>query len=334
MAAAVLVCSCNKSNLDVAEEPLQESVLYVNLSEAEETRAAGAGHGVQNDDNHVQTLELFVFRINPGASDDGILDGYRKFTAAELGNLSNLEIKTTTGNKMIYALANSHRESWKGVNTRELFEQQTALLADEDTKSFIMAGATEAQLQMATTVYFYIKRLVARVEVNSIKTAFKGGPYEGMELKNVKAYLLNAQAEKRIHNNSGNNLTVYNKGMARTEDIEACVMPGAIYDDLQTNVSDEGYDTPHYFYTFENSFATETEEERFTRIVIEGELDGTVYYYPVALKEIRRNCCYSLDITITRPGSLDPDSDVSKGVMLSTLTVKDWEKIPDKSVEF
>ena len=89
MAAAVLVCSCNKSNLDVAEEPLQESVLYVNLSEGEETRAAGAGHGVQNDDNHVQTLELFVFRINPGASDDGILDGYRKFTAAELGNLSN-----------------------------------------------------------------------------------------------------------------------------------------------------------------------------------------------------------------------------------------------------
>ena len=66
-AAALLVCSCSKSNLEVETEPLQESVLYVNLTADEQTRASGNGHGIQNDDNHIQTLEIFVFRVNPGA---------------------------------------------------------------------------------------------------------------------------------------------------------------------------------------------------------------------------------------------------------------------------
>ena len=333
-AAALLVCSCSKSNLEVETEPLQESVLYVNLTADEQTRASGNGHGIQNDDNHIQTLEIFVFRVNPGGQDDGVLDGYRKFAGAELGDLSKLEVQTTTGEKMIYAVANSHRANWKGINTRALFEQQTAVLGDENLKSFIMVGGVQEQLKIASTVSFTIKRLVARVKVNSIKTAFKDGPYEGMELKDVKAYLLHAQAEKVIYNGLGDNLRVYNKGEAKAEDTDACTMDGLIYDNLQSNVSDAGYTTPHYFYSFENGFAEETEGNKFTRIVIEGELDGTVYYYPVVLKELKRNCCYSVDITVKRPGSLDPDSDVEKGTLVATISVKDWEPVSDSVVEF
>lgn len=332
--AALMVCSCSKSNLNVETEPLQESVLYVNLRADEQTKASGDGHGIQNDDNHIQTLEIFVFRINPGAQDDGVLDGYRKFAAAELGDLSKLEVQTTTGEKMIYAVANSHRANWKGINTRAIFEQQTSVLGDENLKNFIMVGGVQEELKIASTVSFTIKRLVARVKVNSIKTAFKDGPYEGMELKGVKAYLLNAQAEKMICNGQGDNLKVYNMGEYKAEDADACVMDGLIYDNLQSDISDAGYTAPHYFYSYENSFVEETDANRFTRIVIEGELNGTVYYYPVVLEELKRNCCYSVDITIKRPGSLDPDSDVEKGTLLATISVKDWEPVSDSVVEF
>lgn len=334
MAMAAVMCSCSKETDATIAGELMESVLYVNLSAPDGTRAMGNGHGIQREDNNIQTLEVFVFRINEGGPDDGVLDGYRKFTAAELGDLTNLEVHTTTGNKMIYAVANSHRANWKGINTRALFEQQTAMLADENLKSFIMAGGTQAQLQIASTVSFTIKRLVARVQVNSIRTAFKDGPYEGMKLKNVKAYLLHAQAEKLIFDGSGDNLRVYNRGEAMPEDSDACVMEGMIYDDFGTDISDAGYVDPHYFYCFENGFEEETDEKKFTRIVIEGELDGTVYYYPVKLDDVKRNCCYSVDVTVKRPGSTRPDSDVEKGTLSATVSVKDWEPLSESTVEF
>ena len=334
MAAVALVCSCSKGDLEMETGDLQESVLYVSLTEEAGTKATGAGHGMPADDGNIQTLEIFVFRVNAGMPDDGVLDGYRKFTASELGSLTNLEVQTTTGNKMIYAVANSHRANWKGVNTRALFEQQTALLAEDDLKNFIMIGGTQEQLQLATTVSFSIKRLVTRVQVSSIRTAFASGPYEGLSLTEVKAYLLNAQASKYLYNGTGDNLKVYNQGAYKADDAGACTMPGMIYDNLGADIQDAGYSTQHYIYCYANGFTEETAENRFTRLVIEGKLNGITYYYPIVLEELERNCCYSLDVTIKRPGSTDPDSEVEKGTILATLTVQDWKVLPETSVEF
>lgn len=332
--AAALVCSCSKENLNEKMEEMQESVLYVNLKCDGQTKATGDGHGIQADDSYIQTLEVFVFRINEGYPDDGVLDGYRKFTAAELGSLSNLEIETTTGKKMIYAVANAHRANWKGINTRALFEQQTAMLGEENLKNFIMTGGTEAQLQIASTVSFPIKRMVSRVSVNSVKTLFAGGPYEGMKLTDVNAYLIHAQGMKYIYNGSGDNLKIYNKGEYKKDDAEACAMPGMIYDVLDQSITDAGYNVPHYFYCYENAFTQESEGKKFTRVVIEGKLNGVTYYYPIVIRDLKRNCCYSVDVTIKRPGSQNPDSDVEKGTLLATVSVQDWNVLPGTSVEF
>ena len=336
-AAAALVCSCTKEELNVSVEPGLESVLYVSLGTDgadEVTRASGGGHGVQADDNYIETLEVFVFRINEGKADDGVLDGYRKFTAAELGSLSNLEIQTTTGKKMIYAVANSHRASWKGINTRKLFEEQTALLVNDNVKNFIMVGGSEAQLQLATNVSFTIKRLVARVAVTSIKTAFAGGPYEGMSLSDVKAYLIHVQGSKLIYNGTGDNFVVLNNGKYVEADAKSCAMGGMIYDELGSSVSDAGYKTPHYFYCYENPLEKEQNGNKFTRVGIEAKLNGTTYYYPVVLKGIVRNNCYSVDVTIKRPGSLDPNVDVEKGTLMATVAVQDWKVVSGNNVEF
>lgn len=330
--AVALVCSCSKEKLDV--ESGMESMLYVSLQPEDGTKASGAAHGVQTEDNYIQTLEIFVFRINEGKADDGVLDGYRKFTAAELGSLANLEIQTTTGKKMIYAVANSHKSSWKGINTRKLFEEQTARLADDDVKNFIMVGGTTAQLQLATTVSFSIKRMVARVKLNSVKTAFAGGPYEGMSLTDVKAYLINVQASKLIYNGKGDNYEVLNSGRYVEGDANGCTMQGMLYDDVTSSVTDAGYSIPHYFYCYENALESEAAGSKFTRMVVEGKLNGTTYFYPVILKGVARNSCYSVDITIKRPGSTDPGKDVEKGSLMATVTVEDWKVEGDNKVEF
>ena len=334
MFAAVMLCSCSKENPVEAVEPLQESVVYINLKNNLISKATGADHGVQEDDNTINTLEIFIFRVNEGMADNGVLDGYRKFTAQELGDLTSLEVQTTTGKKMIYAVANAHRANWQGVNTRELFEQQTALLANDNLKDFIMVGGKEAELGLASTVAFTIQRIVARVQVVSLKTAFAGGPYEGMTLKGVKAYITNVQGEKYIFNGEGNNLTVLNSKKYVESDAAGFAMSGMLYDNIGIDLSDSGYTTAHSFYCFPNNIAQEGDGKKFTRVVIEGQLNGITYYYPVAVPELERNNCYSLDITIKRPGSLDPDSDVEKGTLLATVSVLDWDIADDNIVEF
>lgn len=331
-AVAALVCSCSKEEMKV--ESGMESTLYLSVCQEPDSKASGAGHGVQADDNTVQTLEVFIFNNNPDNPDDGYLDTYRKFTSEDLSSTSKVAIQTTTGSKTIYVIANSHRENWKDVNTRTQFEAQTAQLTDEKTKNFIMTGSTETTLSLTSEVTVQLRRLVARVQLGTIKTRFAGGPYDGMALTDVKAYLINVQGSKYMYNGEGNNLLVLNKGKYVESDAASCAMPGAIYESLPVSLTDAGYNTPIYFYCYENSISRESTVSKYTRVVIEGKLNGITYYYPVIMKDIARNTCYSLDITITRPGSLDPGTDLQKGTMQTTINIVDWEVEGNGSVEF
>lgn len=44
------------------------------------------------------------------------------------------------------------------------------------------------------------------------------------------------------------------------------------------------------------------------RLIVEAEADGVTYFYPVDIGTTRANTAYALDLTITRPGTTNPDS--------------------------
>ena len=331
---AAMVCSCAKEGMESIGFESRECTVYISLKNEDGTKASGTGHGIQADDNNINTLEIFIFRVNDGQADDGMLDGYRKFTGSELTSLDDLEVKTTTGKKMIYAVANSHKESWAGIVTRSAFEAETARLSNDDLKNFIMVGSAEEVLQLASRISVSIKRLVARVQVNSVTAAFDGTPYAGCSLQNVKGYLINVQGMKYISNGSGDNLKVLNSKKYVEADVSACTMQGMLYEDIATSIGASVYNTPHYFYCYENNRTEETETDRFTRLVIEAQLNGTTYYYPIAIKELQGNCCYSIDVKIQRPGSLDPDKDLESGIMELEIEVLGWNSLPGSVVEF
>ncbi len=332
-AMAVMACSCAKED-NFEPAGAQESVVYITLRNDEPVKASGSGHGVQADDNNIRTLEVFVFRSNPGQDDDGVLDGYRKFTGNELVSLSNLEVTTTTGSKMIYAVANSHRENWKDVTTRTEFEKQTADLLADDVKDFVMVGCKEETLQLASSVSITIRRMVARVELKSVVTEFADTPYEGCMLTDVKAYLINVQGSKYLHDGSGTDLKLLNSKKYVAQDAAGCTMDGMLYEPVAEFIDDTGYNTSHYFYCYENNLSEETESARFTRLVIEAGLNGKTYYYPVAIKDLQRNSCYSIDVKIRRPGSTAPDTDVVLGTMELSVDVMNWNSLPESIVEF
>lgn len=340
----VLVSACTKQQ--VSEQPSQhrsESLLTLSVTGRSASKASGSGQGNQADDNYINTLEIFIFHAD--GENAGELDAYKKFTAAD--GITNLQVKATTGNKKIYAVANSHRNDWNGVVTLSQFRQVTTNLQQDDVKNFIMVGEVSATLQVTTSITFAVSRLAARLCLSGIKTSFAGTPYEGMQLSNVKVWVLNAHSVKKVHDGSGGSDVILNDKKLVPADVNGCTMSGMLYDAITPSVGDAGYTTAHYFYTYENMPEQETVGNRFTRLVIQGDLNGKTYYYPVNVnqdgyghvtgnghKGVRRNTSYELSATIFRPGTTDPDKPVEHGALGITLNVLDWSVMPVANPEF
>ena len=333
-AIAAMACSCTKEEIRSEVNPVQEGQLHISLVNDVAVKATGEGHSAQADDNNINTLEIFVFRVNEGAADDGLMDGYKKFTAQDLKNLSTLTVKTTTGKKMVYAVANSHKADWSDGITRNEFEQQMAYLQNDDVRNFIMFAGKEVTIHLESTISMALTRMVSRVKLNSLKVSFAGTPNEGVPLENVKAYLTNVQAQKLLLDGSGTNLKVLNSKKYVAEDMTGFAMQGMLYDELAESISETTHSTPHYFYCYENNLSEETDTDRFTKLVIEGTLNGITYYYPVPIKDLKRNSCYSIDVRIYRPGSLDPETAVEVGALDMRLNIQSWNTVPGSTVEF
>ncbi len=355
---SLLALSCDKLGRSADECVMDDEPSVLSISIEPETRAAdlagndtrasGDGHGVQADDNAVQTLEFFIFKAD--GSDAGMLDTYKKFQGSELSDLNDIKINTTTGLKIIYAVANSHRDSWKDVRTLVDFRGELSMLENEELKNFTMIGNAEVKLQVASSVTLSISRLVARIELTNIKTDFAGTPYEGSVLENVKVYLINVYADKMYgtgESPSSPSIFNYKKYVAEQTNLCNSGIDGMLYDEISQNISDEGYDKTHYFYCYENTLSAESETRRFTKLVIQGDLRGRTYYYPICINQadfgysasnghtgVKRNTSYSMDVTISRPGSTDPDKKLEYGVLTTKLNVLDWNTVPVVHVNF
>lgn len=322
--------------LSVNFKPGVESPVYYG------TKATGAAHGDGTYDEVINRLDVFIFDATSGE-----LEGYNAFTSSQLTSLSDLSIKTKTGSKHIYAVANASQATWSGIVSESQFLAVQKLLREDNYQSFVMSGSVNTTITESCNVDITIQRLAARVVLNSVKTAFAGTPYEGKQLENVKVYLTNVNGNVLIGNgNLPSSVTVLNSGGYVAADNSSFATAGALYDAVGT-VNDTGHSTPHYFYCYQNTLAEETSSKKFTRLVVEGTLNGTTYYYPINInrenygwtsaidhKGIKRNRSYTYNITILRPGSTDPDDVVDLTTFSLDVTIDDWDIVPTSNVEF
>mgnify|MGYP003584384653 CR=1 FL=1 len=353
--AGIAGCSKNESEIDLQTEG--ESTLTVNITPSagtpagvisggvmNGTKAVGSGHGNQDSDNTVQTLEIFVFKNLSGAADDGILEAYKKFSGSELASLSGLQLRAKTGQKTIYAVANSHKSDWSGVDTYAKFLAAAASLKSENTTSFTMTGSANATLEATTSVSVPVSRLVGRVILASVRTNFAGTPYAGGTISNVAAYLTNVVPEVYYGSGMSSGSGVLNSLGYVAADCSGCTMSNMLYDSMPSAIGDSGYSGPNYFYCYENTIASEG-SSKFTRLVIQADLSGKTYYYPININRegygyssgtagISRNTSYALNVVISGPGSTNPEQPITMGSLSVSVSVANWATVPDSSVNF
>jgi hypothetical protein len=293
--ATMAFISCNQNNAEPYVADSGEKIqLTVKLPE-NATKVTGTPTDAQIND-----LQIFVFDKN------GV------YETSSHGAGSSLTLTCTSGDKCIVALANAPLET--GVTSISDLRSRTSDLKDCSAGSIVMSGEVTQTLTASATVNMQVERLAARVSVSSISTDFELDQHKSLSFEVKAVYLINVAGDK-AYLTSDTPSVWYNQAKYEQE-----TSPVFLYDAVTagTVTADEAYDTQHYFYCYPNATSTKT------RLVVEAEVGGYTYYYPVTLNSVDANTAYDYALTITRLGSDSPDVPVVEGTVNFTVTVKDW----------
>ena len=327
---ALCVAACSKEEGKVAPETEKKVTVTMNVSPYHvETKNTGTPNANSAQFDSIKLLEIFVFK------EDGALEVYNKSSISDAAGVQtkHIQIKMTPGKKYIYAVANAKISPWAGITTKTKFLAQEVQLKSENFGNVTLSAAKEITITDHTTMEIYLKKLLARVRVRSISTTFANGPYKDMKLKNIKLYLTNVAGKKTYMGDDPSSPLILNSGGYVASDNSSTAMANMMYEPVSVEIGTNYYNTEHYLYCFENLLTEETSTKKFTRLILEAELDSKKYYYPVDINQpgygwttdidhrgVKRNTSYDLRFVISGPGVDNPDDKLVQ----KTLTVQSY----------
>lgn len=265
------------------------------------------------------TLDLFFFE------DGGLmkLDSYERI---EKWDGFPIIGTSRTGGRRLVAVANygDNRFSWSDILSYEGLGEKTMELMEEKPSLPVMSGETLTLAGRDRGCEMELSPLMARIRVNSLSADFHGRPYEGKPLEDVKVFLMNVHDRCRI--------------LSRASEASWANFRERIYEDsiiycdsgisINASVAFPGID----LYCYPNDISEETPETPFTRLVIEGTIEGKTYYYPINIPRLEGGKEYAYDITITRKGTSDPDTPAEVGIVRFNQAVLPWND-GDETIE-
>ena len=269
---------------------------------------------ITNTDNEdqVNSLQVFVFRT------DGNLDAYSSGTG------TSLTVDCTSGSREFIAVANA--PALVSVTTKQQFLAAASALSDNAAGSFVMSGSSTKTVSSADNkVDIEISRLAARISVRKITNSISAPAYADEIIRIRKIYISNVAGDL-AYSGTGSP-TVWLNQLGTSGDLTALLSSGSLNVSLPNKVS---YDDAHYFYCYPNPIETDHTagawSPRYTRLVVETQIAGKIYYYPVSIPGILSNHTYDIEeLIITRLGSVSPDIPVETGAITVSITVKQWE---------
>ena len=316
------------------------------------------------DESQINRLTVAVFT---GASGNPV-NALREFTgddikAATGGTGKKITMLCEPGNgQTIYVVANASTGLFAGVTNLAGFKAKLMLLS-ETTKAAGAGAATDTQkannlpmLGSATGKDFTagteteaniaLSRLVARVSISNVKTAFDPvGRFKDATFKVDAIYLKNVDSSVNADKTGGAPINGGHEGAVVTQ---------YLYETVPSHTANTELTTPYYFYTFPN-VASSTP----TKLIIKGMFDAdgagatvaTPRYYPITINKtqanttitggsgtdkgsITANTRYVLTAVIKGEGAADDKTDIDPATLQLTVTVADWELTINQDVTF
>lgn len=285
------------------------------------TKASGTG---------ISSLDLFFFNDD----EEGRLDSYQRFSETGPQILG----ASRTGAKTAVAVSNlsESRYRWSDISSLSSLEKLMAHLDEDSPAEPIMSASARivAGKQSGCTMVF--RPVMSEAVLRSVRCDFSNRSYKDAELEDIEVYLTNVCTSWPVLKDTLAHSTDYmNIGRADSTAMAKLSHPEYIYCHPGIKIGSSTVKTDLHFYCYPNVEKEESLGSPFTRLVIEGTLEGRRYYYPVNVnrrataKGVERNCVYILDVVLTRRGTTDPDTAVDTETAQVKVTVRDWnEKDP------
>lgn len=285
----------------------------------------------------IKSMDILVF-------DDDImqrLDCWQRFE-----NIEGHEFNTgsQSGPKVFFACANTtfEPERWASVGSlADLNEIRSDLESDSITYPLMTGYVRGAAGSGSGSIA--LEKLFGEIRLNTLCCSFTGKPYQGERLTDIKVYLTNVNATCRICA-EGPTMPerIINSGRASEDDIRRFPDPGMIYRELTAEVGETTVQTDVRFICYPNNSETESPGTPFTRLVIEGKIQGETWYWPIDINResgnipqgISRGSAYIYDITITSKGAKDPNIPVKHDAATIRYVIEKWKEREDYAVLF
>ena len=272
----------------------------------------------------------------------GSLDSYQHW---DNSTETDIGIRSQNGKKHIFICTNGQRErqDWAGINSLASLDGIHIDLREERRERLCMTGETAVKTGSTGIYEIRMRPMVSGGKVNSLRCDFTGLSYEGERLKDVRVYLTNVNARCRI-TAEGRILPteIINAGHADIDEIERFQEPDMIYRELEGSIGKERQDLGISLLCYPNGSTKGGPGTPFTRLVIEGKLDGETFWWPIEINRsedtdepgIYRNHQYIFDICLTRKGATDPEDVLETDAADINISIRSWTEKEEYSVDF
>ena len=249
-------------------------------------------------------------------------------------------IGSCSGNKILLLCANLkiERDQWRQYNSFRKTGTILSELENEEREFPVMTSCT--YIKAGDEASINLERLSSEIALRSISCNFSGKPYKGETITDAKAYLINVNACSNIIPQENVPIErIINHGGLIEADIDLFQDKSLILCELGTINSTTKF-TPCKFICYPNTHSEESIGSPFTRLVIEGKIQGETWYWPIDInrekggKGIERNRRYIFDINILGKGTKDPNNSITQDMSDIQFVAEKWEEKESYYVAF
>lgn len=268
----VFIISC------VRTEPQPERT-ETGLTPADATSGITLKLNIAPSKGTAQTLDILFFNNDRNMR----LDSWQHIDspASDIVNAAS-----RNGSKIATVIANAPPSLANHTASYESLSALLTRLEDEDVRYPVMKG--ERSVETKDENYFEVEMVpfMSQIVIESISCDFHGKAYEGSRLEDVSIYLTNVRTEWPL---SGNTEEFYPSELANQGGLDAELpvnLEDKIVAKMEKSIGLEVLFPDIHLWCYPDGVREESPGLPFTRLVIEGTLEGEKTYYPI---NINRN---------------------------------------------
>lgn len=235
---------------------------------------------------------------------------------------------SATGVKRLVALSgkSGDQAAWSSIRTYGDLCKHRFSLERESVRSPLLYGELLLKDGVSRRAQMELHPMLAAIRLRSVSCDFSGRPYVNGNFLCKQLFLTYAGSEcLPLGQGDGGPVSWLNPGFLDSTAIRQLPDTSLVWQRGFGAVGRQRTYPDRFFYCYPGAD---------THLVLEGELDGTICYYPIPLTGLAPDICLQLDITLRRMGSSGPDIPTISGAFTLETQKLPWEEWEPYSVTY